>query len=72
MIGSVLAQRVVTGKVTSSDDGTGIPGVNVILKGTTSGTITDFDGNYRLEVPEEGGTLVYSFIGLNSQEGQGQ
>ena len=68
MIGSVLAQRAVTGKVTSSDDGTGIPGVNVILKGTTSGTITDFDGNYRLEVPEEGGTLVYSFIGLNSQE----
>ena len=68
LMGSVLAQRAVTGKVTSSDDGTGIPGVNVVLKGTTSGTITDVDGNYRLEVPEEGGTLVYSFIGLNSQE----
>ena len=68
ILGSVLAQRAVTGQVTSSDDGTGIPGVNVVLKGTSSGTITDVDGNFRLEVPEAGGTLVYTFIGLNSQE----
>ena len=64
ILGSVLAQRAVTGQVTSSDDGTGIPGVNVVLKGTSSGTITDVDGNFRLEVPEAGGTLVYTFIGL--------
>ena len=65
---SAWAQRSVTGQVTSSDDGSAIPGVNVVLKGTSSGTITDFDGNYRLEVPEAGGTLVFTFIGLLSQE----
>ena len=68
LIVSAWAQRTVTGQVTSSDDGSAIPGVNVVLKGTTSGTITDLDGNYRLEVPEAGGTLVFTFIGLLSQE----
>mgnify|MGYP002713107729 CR=1 FL=1 len=61
-------ERAVTGKVTSADDGTGIPGVNVVIKGTTQGTVTDIDGNYKLSVPESGGTLVFSFIGLESQE----
>ena len=52
-----------------TDDGSGgIPGVNVILKGSTTGTTTDLDGNYRLSVPEEGGTLEFSFIGLSTQE----
>ena len=68
LLGTAWAQRTVTGRVTSSDDGSAIPGVNVILKGTSTGTITDFDGNYRLEVPEAGGTLVFSFIGLVTQE----
>jgi TonB-dependent SusC/RagA subfamily outer membrane receptor len=54
--------------VTSDTDGGGVPGVNVILKGTTTGATTDLDGNYRLSVPEEGGTLVYTFIGLATQE----
>lgn len=66
---SALAQgRTVSGKITSSDDGSGIPGVNVILKGTTNGTTSDFDGNYSLSVPADGGILVFSFIGLISQE----
>ena len=69
-IGSTLAQRTVTGRVTSETDGSGIPGVNVVLKGTTTGTTTDLDGNYRLSVPEEGGTLVFSFIGLATKEVQ--
>ncbi|MFT4736865.1 MAG: TonB-linked SusC/RagA family outer membrane protein [Paraglaciecola sp.] len=63
-----FAQRTVSGQVTSADDGSGIPGVNVILKGTTTGTTTDLDGNYRVSVPEEGGKLVFTFIGLSPTE----
>src|SRR5688572_29301633 len=67
--GSVLAQeRVVSGKVTSAEDGSVLPGVNVVLKGTTNGTVTDADGNYKLNVPASGGTLVLSFIGFQTQE----
>ncbi len=62
------AQRTITGKVTSSEDGSSIPGVNVILKGTTTGTTSDLDGNYRISVPEDGGTLVFTFIGLQTEE----
>jgi len=66
---SVLAQeRVISGKVTSEEDGTPLPGVNIVLQGTTNGTVTDSDGNYRLSVPASGGTLVLSFIGLRTQE----
>ena len=68
VLGTAWAQRTVSGIVTSDDGSGGIPGVNVILKGTTSGTTTDLDGNYRLSVPEEGGTLEFSFIGLSPQE----
>ncbi|HZY81267.1 MAG TPA: TonB-dependent receptor [Cyclobacteriaceae bacterium] len=67
--GVAFAQdRVVTGKVTSAEDGTAVPGVNVVVKGTTNGTTTDSDGNYRLSVPSNGGTLVFSFIGLTTEE----
>jgi TonB-linked SusC/RagA family outer membrane protein len=61
-------ERTVTGKVTSLDDGESLPGVNVVLKGTTIGTVTDFEGNYRMSLPQNGGTLVFSFIGLATQE----
>ncbi|MFT7195924.1 MAG: TonB-linked SusC/RagA family outer membrane protein [Marinoscillum sp.] len=64
---SAMAQRTVSGNVTD-DSGETVPGVNVILKGTTTGTTTDLDGNYRLSVPEDGATLVYSFIGLSTKE----
>lgn len=60
--------RTVSGKVTSLDDGSTLPGVNVILKGTSTGTVTDIDGNYKLSVPSEGGTLIFSFVGLETQE----
>eukprot|EP01029_Cantina_marsupialis_P012864 TRINITY_DN2848_c0_g1_i1.p1 TRINITY_DN2848_c0_g1~~TRINITY_DN2848_c0_g1_i1.p1 ORF type:complete len:1075 (+),score=184.88 TRINITY_DN2848_c0_g1_i1:150-3374(+) len=66
---SVLAQsREVSGVVTSADDGLSIPGVSVIVKGTTIGTTTDFDGKYSLNVPEDGTTLVFSFVGMTMQE----
>jgi TonB-linked SusC/RagA family outer membrane protein len=67
--GALWAQtRTVSGKVTMADDGSSAPGVNVVLKGTTNGTTTDSDGNYKLSLPNEGGTLVFSFIGLATQE----
>lgn len=62
------AQRDVSGTVTSSEDGSALPGVNVVLKGTTNGTVTDVNGNYKITVPGENGILVFSFIGLKSQE----
>ncbi|MBS1488985.1 MAG: SusC/RagA family TonB-linked outer membrane protein [Bacteroidetes bacterium] len=66
---SVWAQdRVVTGKLTAKEDGSALPGVNVVLKGTTNGTASDSEGNYKISVPSSGGTLVFSFIGLESQE----
>jgi TonB-dependent starch-binding outer membrane protein SusC len=67
LINSSLAQQVVTGKVTSSDDNSPIPGVNVLEKGTQNGTVTDFEGNFRISVGQ-GSTLIFSFIGYKSQE----
>src|SRR5688572_27345632 len=61
-------ERTVSGTVTSTEDGTSLPGVNVLLKGTTTGTSTDADGKYSLSVPASGGSLVFSFIGLSTQE----
>src|SRR5687767_312511 len=61
-------ERVVSGKVSSIEDGSALPGVNVVLKGTTNGTVTDSDGNYRLVLPSTGGTLVFSFIGFTTKE----
>ena len=60
--------RTISGTVSSDEDGSGLPGVNVILQGTTVGTTTDVNGSYSLGVPSDGGTLVFSFIGLASQE----
>jgi TonB-linked SusC/RagA family outer membrane protein len=60
--------RTVSGKVTSTEDGSPIPGVNVVVKGTTTGAVTDLDGNYTVSVPTDGGILVFTFIGLVSQE----
>jgi TonB-linked SusC/RagA family outer membrane protein len=59
---------VVSGKITAAEDGSSIRGVNVVLYGTANGTVTDVDGAYRLYVPSAGGRLVFSFIGLQTQE----
>jgi TonB-linked SusC/RagA family outer membrane protein len=61
-------ERTISGKVRSPEDGSALPGVNVVLKGTTNGTVTDTDGNYKLTVPGAGGTLVFSFIGFTTKE----
>ena len=65
----VLAQeQTVSGKVTSAEDNMTIPGVNISVKGTTIGTVTDMEGNYSLRVPSGAGSLVFSFIGFSTQD----
>ncbi|TRW25176.1 TonB-dependent receptor [Flavobacterium zepuense] len=64
--GTMQAQNTVTG-VVSDDKGMTIPGVNVTVKGTATGVSTNLDGQYSIEVPENG-TLVFSFIGFTTQE----
>ncbi|SDF04701.1 TonB-linked outer membrane protein, SusC/RagA family [Pricia antarctica] len=61
----VYAQTSVTGKV--SDTSGVLPGVNVVVQGTTIGAVTDFDGNYSISVPEGENVLVFSYIGYNKQ-----
>ncbi|SNT38268.1 TonB-linked outer membrane protein, SusC/RagA family [Ekhidna lutea] len=65
-VSGLMAQRTVTGKVTD-DNGEGIPGATVQLKGTTSGVVTDIDGSYTLNV-SDGDVLMISFIGFVTQE----
>jgi len=60
--------RVVTGTVTSLEDGMGVPGATVLVKGTTIGTATDIDGKYSINVPAGSNVLVFTFVGLISQE----
>ncbi|MDZ7604533.1 MAG: TonB-dependent receptor plug domain-containing protein [Cyclobacteriaceae bacterium] len=66
---AVLAQeRTVNGTVTSSEDNSSIPGVNVVVKGTTIGSITDIDGKYTINVPGDESIVVFSYIGMVTQE----
>jgi iron complex outermembrane receptor protein len=60
--------RTVTGTVTAREDNTPLPGVTVLVKGTTTGTATGADGAYSITVPGNETTLVFSFIGYTSQE----
>lgn len=58
----------VQGTVTDNLSGEGLPGVNVMVKGTGSGTVTDLEGNYSISVPDENNILTFSFIGYLSKE----
>ncbi|MBN1181526.1 MAG: TonB-dependent receptor [Bacteroidales bacterium] len=63
------AQNImVSGTVVDNNDGSSIPGVNVLIKGTTQGTITDLDGNYKIEVASSQDVLVFSYIGYKAIE----
>ncbi len=64
----VFQDRTVTGKVTSGDDGQPFPGVNIVVKGTTIGTVTDNDGKFSLSVPSSESILVFSAIGYSTTE----
>ncbi|MCC5931131.1 MAG: SusC/RagA family TonB-linked outer membrane protein [Cyclobacteriaceae bacterium] len=58
----------VTGKITTVDSNEGLPGVNVIIKGTSTGTITDINGAYQIEVPDQNTVLVFSSVGFVREE----
>jgi len=60
-------EKTVSGQVLGSD-GAPIPGVNVVVKGSTQGTITDLDGNYKVSLKSDDAVLVFSFIGMQTQE----
>ena len=62
------AQRTISGKVTSSDDGAGIPGATILVKGTAVGAITDIDGKYTLNVPKDKDVILVSYVGMVTQE----
>jgi outer membrane receptor protein involved in Fe transport len=64
---AVLAQKTITGKVVQ-DDGSGIPGVTVVVSGTSVGTTTDISGNYSLKVPADAKALKFSYIGMKTIE----
>jgi TonB-linked SusC/RagA family outer membrane protein len=67
-IGNLLAQtRSVSGRIISGDDNSPLPGVSILVKGTTTGTTTNMDGRYDLQVPQSG-VLVMSFVGFTPQE----
>lgn len=67
VFGQNAQQKSVTGTVTNSA-GEPLPGVTVVVKGTTIGVVTDADGNYSLAIPERGEALVFSFVGMLTQE----
>ncbi|MEQ9231852.1 MAG: SusC/RagA family TonB-linked outer membrane protein, partial [Cyclobacteriaceae bacterium] len=67
LVFSAWAQRTVSGKVTD-ESGEGLPGVNVVIKGTTTGVTTDLDGNYQISVPDDNTVLVFSSVGMATQE----
>ncbi|WP_229214356.1 SusC/RagA family TonB-linked outer membrane protein [Dyadobacter flavalbus] len=65
---SVIIDKTVTGKITAAEDNMPVPGVSVVLKGSSSGTNTDVDGAFKIDVPDNGAVLVFSAVGFITQE----
>ncbi len=63
----LYAQQTVKGKVTAQEDGNPLPGVSIVIQGTSSGTVTDLDGNYSITVPGPESVLTFSFIGFETK-----
>lgn len=63
----MLQENMVTGKVVDASSGDPLPGVNVLIKGTTTGVITDFDGHYSISISDKNAVLVFSFLGYKTQ-----
>ena len=64
----VVHGQQVSGTVTESETGSGLPGANIVVKGTTIGTTTDIQGNYSLEVPSLQDTLLFTYVGYQREE----
>lgn len=64
----IYAQTQISGTVSSAVDGEPLPGVSVVVQGTTIGTATDINGTYSFEIPEDAEVLTYSSVGMKSQE----
>ncbi|MFN8311947.1 MAG: carboxypeptidase-like regulatory domain-containing protein [Cyclobacteriaceae bacterium] len=64
---ALAQERAVTGRVTSADDGSSVPGVNIVEKGTSNGAVSDADGNFKINVGPNA-TLVFSFVGYATKE----
>ena len=58
----------ITGNVSSSEDGSPLPGVAIVVQGTTIGAVTNLDGDFTLTVPESANRLIFSFVGMKTQE----
>ena len=67
-IKKVAVEKSISGQVTDLTDNSPLPGVNIVAKSTTIGTVTDVEGNYRLSVPDETETLVFSSVGFTPEE----
>ncbi|PWJ58333.1 TonB-linked SusC/RagA family outer membrane protein [Dyadobacter jejuensis] len=67
-VSEISSEKTVNGTVVSVEDGTPIPGVSVMIKNTSTGTITDVDGKYTLNVNDENAILVFSSVGFMTQE----
>ena len=65
---NVIIQDSIISGIVKTEDGTPLPGTNVLVKGTKIGAVTDFDGNFSIAVPDGAATLVFSYIGLVTQE----
>lgn len=66
--GAEVNSRIVRGRVTDAEDGLPLPGVNVMVDGAATGTVTDLNGFYEINVPTQANTLVFSFVGLNTMQ----
>lgn len=65
--GPTTVRGAVTGRVIDAQDGTPLPGVSVLVSGTSIGTSTDVNGYYRISIPQNASTLTYSFVGMETQ-----
>ncbi len=64
----MMQETTITGRVISSEDNEGLPGVNVVVKGTSQGTVTDVEGNYKIDIPNETSVLSFSSVGFVDEE----